>query len=137
MTASATLTDLLAKWPEGHDVHARVMPLVYMDLRRLAGALFAKERPDHTLQATGLVSEAYIRLVDGRPFKSREHFFGSAANPMRETLVDYARRRNAVKRGSAFERVELHDSAAAQSEECGEILDMENALRRLETLHPR
>ena len=137
MSDSETLTELLAHWKEGHDVHARIMPLVYVDLRRLAGALFAKERPDHTLQATGLVSEAYIRLVDGGPFNSREHFFGAAANAMRQTLVDYARRRKAVKRGGEFERVELEDWSSVQAAECREILDMENALSRLEAIHSR
>src|SRR5580693_2509094 len=107
MTTSETLTELLAKWSEGADVHTRVMPLVYSDLRRLAGALFARERRDHTLQPTGLISEAYIRLVDGGPFQSRDHFFGAAANAMRQTLVDYARKRNAGKRWGALERVEL------------------------------
>jgi len=137
MTASETLTELLAKWSDGTEVHRRVMPLVYSDLRRLAGALFAKERPDHTLQATGLVSEAYIRLVDGGPFDSRAHFFGAAARAMRQTLVDYARRRNTIRRGSGFERVDLEDWSSVQAEECREILDMENALCRLEAIHPR
>src|SRR5579872_6063290 len=110
MTASDTLTELLAQWQKGHDVHARILPQVYADLRRIAGGLSAKERADHTLQATGLVNEAYIRLVDGGPFNSRAHFFGAASNAMRQSLVDYARRRNAVKRGSALVRVELEEA---------------------------
>src|SRR5438093_107152 len=125
MTASETLTELLGQWKKGHEVHARIMPLVYVDLRRLAGALFVRERRDHTLQATGLVSEAYIRLVHGGPFKSREHFFGAAANAMRQTLVDYARRRKTVKRGGELERVDLEDWSSVQAAECREILDME------------
>ncbi len=110
MTASDTLTELLAQWQDGHDVHERILPLVYADLRRIAGGLSAKERPDHTLQATGLVHEAYIRLVDGGPFENRAHFFGAAANAMRQTLVDYARRRKAFKRPTALVRVELEES---------------------------
>ena len=137
MESAETLTDWLAKWREGHTVHDRVMPMVYADLRRLAGRIFAHERPEHTLQATGLVSEAYIRLADGGPFDSREHFFGAAANAMRQTLVDYARRRAAFKRGSTYERVELDESYAALPLECREILDVENALACLEAKHPR
>lgn len=138
MTASDTLTELLGHWQEGHDVHARILPLVYMDLRRIAGGLSAKERPDHTLQATGLISEAYIRLVGGGPFNSRAHFFGAAASAMRRTLVDHARRRNAVKRGSAFVHVELEEaSATAQFKECQQILDMDEALSRLEAIDSR
>src|SRR6266516_4825249 len=101
MSDSETLTELLARWSDGPNVHSRVMPLVYGDLRRIAGALFRKERAEHTLQPTALVSETYIRLVDGGPFNSRAHFFGAAATAMRRTLVDYARRRNSIKRGSA------------------------------------
>jgi len=137
MTASDSITDLLARWHEGQEVHSRVMPMVYADLRRLAGSLFAKERPDHSLQATGLVNEAYIRLVDGGPFESRGHFFGAAANAMRQTLVDYARRRMAYKRGGSFERVEWDELSAPEREECREILDMNQALDRLEALQPR
>jgi RNA polymerase sigma factor (TIGR02999 family) len=137
MNASDTLTDLLAHWHKGHDVHARILPLVYADLRRIAGGLSARERTDHTLQATGLVNEAYIRLAAGGPFDSRAHFFGAAANAMRQTLVDYARRRNAVKRPSALVRVELEESSAAQSDEWREILEMDDALSRLEALNSR
>jgi RNA polymerase sigma-70 factor (ECF subfamily) len=137
MTDSDTLTELLAQWQAGHDVHARILPLVYADLRRLAGGLTSKERLDHTLQPTGLVNEAYIRLVDGGPFNSRAHFFGAAANAMRRTLVDYARRRNAVKRGSLLVRVELNESCATQKEEWRQILDMEDALSRLEGIDTR
>ena len=137
MTASQSVTDLLARWPEGHEIHSRVMPLVYADLRHLARCLFAKERPDHTLQATGLVNEAYIRLVHGGPFESRKHFFGAAANAMRRTLVDHARRRGADKRGGGLERVELDERSASAQEECREILAMDDALNRLEDLDCR
>src|SRR6266404_5174723 len=121
MATSETVTELLGRWQEGHEIHARVMPLVYADLRRLAGCVFAGERPSHTLQATGLVNEAYIRLVDGGPFENRNHFFGAAANAMRRTLVDHARRHNAHKRGGTLERVELEEESAIAQEECSEI----------------
>jgi RNA polymerase sigma factor (TIGR02999 family) len=137
MNAAETLTELLVHWREGYEVHARILPLVYADLRRIAGGLSAKERTDHTLQATVLVNEAYIRLVAGGPFESRGHFFGAAANAMRHALVDYARRRAAVKRGGELVRVELEESIAAPSVECQQILDMDDALSCLQAIEPR
>jgi RNA polymerase sigma factor (TIGR02999 family) len=132
-----TVTDLLAKWQEGPEIHSRVMPLVYADLRHLAGCLFSRERPDHTLQVTGLINEAYIRIANGGPFESHKHFFGAAANAMRQTLVDYARRRNAGKRWGSFERVALGDVIDAVQQECCEILTMDQLLRELEVRNPR
>jgi RNA polymerase sigma factor (TIGR02999 family) len=137
MERSESVVELLGRWKEGPEVHARVMPMVYEDLRRLAGCLFARERPDHTLQATGLVNEAYIRMTDGGPFVSREHFFGAAANAMRQTLVDYARRRNAEKRWGTMERVELDETVPATEAECHEIVAMDRALTNLEKLNAR
>jgi RNA polymerase sigma factor (TIGR02999 family) len=137
MTASETITDLLARWPEGPEIHSRVMPLVYADLRHLASCLFAKERRDHTLQATDLVGEAYIRLVNSRSFKNRAHFFGAAANIMRWKLMDYARRRKSARRWGTCERVELDEQSSPAQKECGEILAMGQALRKLETLNRR
>ena len=137
MSTAPTLPDLLGRWRDGHEVHERVLTLVYADLRRIAGGLFARERPDHTLQATGLVNEAYIRLADGGPFESAAHFFGASANAMRQTLVDYARRRRAAKRPSAMLRVELEETTAVQSEEWREILEMDDALSRLEACNVR
>src|SRR5437660_329800 len=100
MTSSETITELLGRWDEGGEVHAEIMPAVYANLRHIAGCLFRNERADHTLQPTGLVNEAYIRLIEGGPFKNREHFFSTAAHAMREALIDYARRHGAQKRGS-------------------------------------
>jgi RNA polymerase sigma factor (TIGR02999 family) len=137
MQPSEGVLELLSRWSEGPDVHARVMPLVYEDLRRLAGHLFANERPDHTLQATGLVNEAYIRIAAAGPFANREHFFGTAANAMRQTLVDYARRHNARKRWGSAERVELDESVAVAEAECGEIAAMDHALVNLEKINAR
>lgn len=132
--SSESITELLGRWSEGAEVHARVMPLIYSDLRRLAGALFARERIDHTLQATSLVTEAYIRLVGSGPFEDRKHFFGAAANAMRQVLVDHARRHYAAKRGGLFEHVELNDQCSSTTEECTEILAIHGALSRLKAL---
>src|SRR3954451_15802586 len=96
---------------ERGDPHAaeELLPLVYDELRRLAAQKMALEAPGRTLQATALVHEAYLRLVDGNKsegWSGRSHFFAAAAEAMRRILVDQARRRNAVKRGGALERVE-------------------------------
>jgi RNA polymerase sigma-70 factor, ECF subfamily len=131
------VTELLGRWSEGAEIHSRLMPLIYSDLRRLAGALFSRERADHTLQATSLVNEAYIRLVGSGPFEDRNHFFGAAANAMRRVLVDHARRHCSAKRGGMLEHVALDDQCASSTEECGEILAVHGALSRLEALDPR
>jgi RNA polymerase sigma factor (TIGR02999 family) len=95
------VTELLVKWKGGDQkaLHA-LLPLVYDELRRLAGRYLRSERPDHTLRGTELVHEAYLRLVDQQPgqLQTRAQFFGVAARLMREILVDYARSRRALKR---------------------------------------
>jgi len=108
------VTRLLVEWANGDEqaLH-RLTPLVYKELRQLAAGYLRRERPDHTLQPTALVHEAFLRLVDQRSqsWQNRSHFFGVAAHLMREILVDYARRRNAGKRAgqlvSLDEAVEL------------------------------
>jgi RNA polymerase sigma-70 factor, ECF subfamily len=136
--APDSLTDLLEKWHEGDEIRGRVLPLVYNDLRHLAHCLFARERrPGHTLQATDLVGEAYIRLAQGGPFKNRNHFFGAAARIMEWKLLDYARRRKAAIRWGSCERVELDEDTASVQEECCEILTMSMALQQLARLNHR
>jgi RNA polymerase sigma factor (TIGR02999 family) len=117
----------------------RVLPVVYDELRQLAENVFRAERPDHTLQATALVHEAYLRLV-ARPdleWKSRRHFFGIAAQAMRQVLVDHARRRGAVKR-SAGRAVTLQDDVAASvAASPDDILGVDEALEGLKAISPR
>lgn len=137
MTESHAITELLGRWPDDKDAPGRVMPLVYDNLRQIARGLFRHERPDHTLQPTGLINEAYLRLIKGGPFNDRQHFFRTAANAMRQVLVDYARRHRSEKRGGALERVELEDGSASVTEECAEILAMEEVLLRLEARNRR
>jgi RNA polymerase sigma factor (TIGR02999 family) len=119
MHSSAVVTQLLLDWNRG-DAQARdrMLPLVYDELRRLARAFLARERPDHTLQATALVHEAYLRLIDQRQvdWKNRAQFVGVAAVMMRRILVNHARGRAADKRGGEMERVTLslaHDVGEA------------------------
>jgi RNA polymerase sigma factor (TIGR02999 family) len=111
---------------------SQLMPLVYEELRKLAAARLASERPDHTLQATALVHEAYVRLVgDQQSWQGRAHFFAAAANSMRQILVHWARARNADKRGGGARRVEMDEMAAAYTTEPDMILDLDEALTLL------
>lgn len=113
------VTRILVAVEEGDTGAAeRLLPLVYDELRRLAAARLARERPGGTLQATALVHEAYLRLVDvpaRRHWNSRAHFFGAAAEAMRRILIEQARRRAAVKHGGAMRRVDLLDAEAIAS----------------------
>src|SRR5437762_6479519 len=113
MTATDDITGILKDWSAGDaNAAARLMPLVYEELRRLARNYLARERADHTLQATALVHEAYLRLVDDRKvsWQNRAHFFGIAARLMRRILVDHARTHNAAKRGGLEEKLSLDEA---------------------------
>src|SRR6476659_5157965 len=107
LTGMADLTAVLRALDRGDPrAAAQLLPLVYAELRRLAAARLARERPGQTLDATALVHEAYLRLVGGEPtFASRGHFFAAAAEAMRRILVDRARERNALKRGGGRQRL--------------------------------
>jgi RNA polymerase sigma factor (TIGR02999 family) len=114
----------------------RLFPLVYSQLRAIAQQRMAMERPGHTLQATALVHEAFLRLTGGAPrvWNGRSHFFHVAGEAMRHLLIDHARRRDRVKRGGALQRVPLNvlDLAAEQDE--GQIVALDGAMRRLEEM---
>ena len=125
------LTNILLKIELG-DLHEadRLLPLVYEELRKLAAARLANERPGQTLQATALVHEAYLRLVDvenPQHWKSRGHFFGAAAEAMRRILVEQARRKGRDKHGGGVQRVELPADLAA-NESDNELLALDAAL---------
>jgi RNA polymerase sigma-70 factor (ECF subfamily) len=97
-----------------------------------------RERPDHTLQATALINEAYLRLARGDgEWNSREHFIGMAANVMRHVLVDYARAHKAQQRDGGMKRVELREDLAVSAEKLEEVIALNEALKSLESLHPR
>ena len=116
-----------------------LLPLVYDELRRLAAQKLAHEKPGQTLQATALVHEAYLRLVDegqAPQWDSRGHFFAAAAEAMRRILVDRARRRGARKRGAHGERIDLPELAEFAQGDPLELLALDEALSKLETLHP-
>jgi RNA polymerase sigma factor (TIGR02999 family) len=127
------VTRILAAIDDG-DPHAaaQLLPLVYTELRQLAALRLAQEKPGQTLEATALVHEAYLRLVDGDParhWNSRGHFFAAAAQAMRRILVETARQKKRHKRGGQLQRVELTDVLAPSSDD--ELIALDDALARL------
>jgi RNA polymerase sigma factor (TIGR02999 family) len=134
------VTRILSAIEEG-DPHAaeQLLPLVYDELRQLAAHKLAKEKPGHTLQATALVHEAYLRLVGGekvRPWDSRGHFFAAAAEAMRRILIDSARRRRSRRPGRGAERRSLEGLEAAAPASDDELLAVDEALERLRQVAP-
>ena len=131
------ITQLLQKWQEGNnEALETLMPLVYAELKRLAGSYLRRERPDHTLQSAALVNEAYLRLVDQTQtqWQNKAHFFGIAAQMMRRILADHARGHNAAKRGSGMPELELNEAVAQAQTKSVDLLDLEEALQKLEKL---
>lgn len=135
------VTSLLMDWQGGNKAALdQLMPLVYHELRKLAGGYLRSERPDHTLQPTALLHEAYVRMIEQEMphWQSRAHFFGVAARLMRQILVDHARTRNASKRGGAFERVTMADEAPIFNQhDGGDLLSLDEALTKLATMDER
>jgi RNA polymerase sigma factor (TIGR02999 family) len=118
---------------------SRLLPLVYDELRRLAAQRLGHEKPGQTLQATALVHEAYLRLVDvdqGQHWNSRGHFFAAAAEAMRRILVDNARRKQRPKHGGQRQRVDLDDVVRLTDDRAGELLSLHAALEKLEAESP-
>ena len=115
------------------------MPLVYEELRRLARNYLARERSDHTLQATALVHEAYLRLADQTQlsWKDRAHFYGIAARLMRRILVDHARAHNAVKRGGLEQKLSLDEARELPMKETVELMALDGALENFSQTYPR
>lgn len=130
------LIDLSGGDPEALD---RLLPVVYDNLRSLARRELSRERPDHTLNATALVHEAYLRLVqlDRITWEGRAHFFGAAAQAMRRILISYARMRKAEKRGAGAEHVPLDDVVAVARQRPQELLALDEALERLAEIDER
>jgi RNA polymerase sigma-70 factor, ECF subfamily len=116
----------------------RLLPLVYQELHRLAQSYMRRERPNHTLQATALINEAYLRLAgDEIDWKNREHFIGIAAQVMRRVLVDYARAHNAEIRGGGLKQVALDEGLVQSSVHNDEVLEVDEALNRLAATNAR
>ena len=131
------VTELLADWSRGDKAALdQLMPLVYDELHRLARRYLSRERPDHTLAATALVHEAYLKLVDQRSsrWENRAQFFGISAQLMRRILVDYARRRRAVKRGDGIGAISVVEVADRETVDAVDVLQLDQALDRLAAL---
>lgn len=137
--ANDEITRLLQEWSSGsRDALERLLEVVYPELRRIAARHVRSERSGHTLQPTALVSEAYIRLVQhpGRQWQGRAHFFAVAAHVVRGVLVDHARARRRLKRGSGQIPMELTDNIAAAAAAPVDLLDLDSALCALESIDP-
>jgi RNA polymerase sigma factor (TIGR02999 family) len=136
MSSSATVTELLIKWRNGDKAALNeLLPQVYGQLRRLANYYLQQERPDHTLQPTALVHEAYLRLMDEKQidWQNRAHFFGIASVRMRQILVEYARGRQAAKRGGGEYRLSLNEVDPVEKRDMS-LLALDDALQKLEIL---
>jgi RNA polymerase sigma factor (TIGR02999 family) len=134
------VTQLLVDWSHGERAaFEKLIPLVYVELRHLAHRYMEGQRPNHTLQTTALVNEAYLRLADqSQPnFTNRSHFFAVAAKAMRQILVDYAKAQQRQKRGGGATKVELDEAALISPEQTKAILDVNEALDRLAMLDSR
>jgi len=134
------ITQLLHAWSDGDQTALdQLLPLVYDELHRMAQRYVGRERPDHTLQTTALIHEAYLRLV-GQPEKhweNRAHFFAVAAQAMRHVLVDYARTRQAARHGGEVQAVSLEEAAVVSAERAAELVALDEALKELEAIDPR
>lgn len=139
-TSQKDVTQLLAQVGRGDEhASAALFEKVYVELRSLARNYLRRERPDHTLQATALVHEAYLRLVGGENagWENRVHFFNVAAQVMRNILVDHARKHQAEKRGGHERKLSLDEAVSFFSERDINLLALDEALKTLETLDPQ
>jgi RNA polymerase sigma factor (TIGR02999 family) len=139
--SSNPVTDLLVRWREGdRQALDALMPLVYVELRRLAHHYLQRERSDHTLQSTALVHEAFLRLAGQNPpqWQNRAHFFGIAAHVMRQILVEYARAHNAAKRGGPSAcKLTLDEALDLPKKVDVDVIALDGALDRLNQLDPQ
>lgn len=134
------VTQILQEWHSGDKSAAeRLFPLVYNELRKQARHYLNRERAGHTLQPTALVHEAYLRMVDQNSpnVENRKHFYGIASRVMRQILVDHARQHNAEKRGGAAERFSLEDLNVLPDQSATDLLELDDALARLEKIDDR
>jgi RNA polymerase sigma factor (TIGR02999 family) len=140
MPPRSDATDLLVAWSNGDEsAFEKLVPLVYQELRVLAQRYMRRERADHTLQATALVNEAYVRLVDVNrmQWQNRAHFLAVAAQTMRRILVEFARHRHRQKRGGDAVRVTLDDAREIAEEKGADLVALSDALSALATFDPR
>ncbi len=137
---SLQITRLLQSWDHGDPSAVdKLVPLVYDELHRLAHRYMSGERPDHTLQTTALVNEAYVRLVDSAHanWENRSHFFGVCAQVMRRILVDWARSRKALKRGGDASSLDLNEALVAVNQSGTDLVAVDDALTALAAVDAR
>jgi RNA polymerase sigma-70 factor (ECF subfamily) len=140
MPSTHEITQLLGAWSAGDErALEKLMPLVYDELHRLAQAYMGRERPDHTLQTTALVHEAYLRLIDAgkASLQDRAHFFAMCAKLMRRILVDWARARFSLKRGGDHRFLDLNEALVVSPHAGGDLVALDDALKALEAIDPR
>jgi RNA polymerase sigma factor (TIGR02999 family) len=138
--AEEDITELLQRWGEGDDgALEKLTPLVYRELYRLARSYMGREKEGHTLQATALVNEAYLRLIDWKnvEWRSRAHFFGVSAQLMRRILVDYARSRRYAKRGGGARPMSLEDVNPTVDNRMALLIEIDLILQRLSAIDAR
>lgn len=138
--SGSDITQLLRAWNGGDEsALEKLMPIVYGELHRMARRYMAHESPDHTLQTSALVNEAYLRLVDAANanWQNRVHFFAVSAQAMRRILVDWARSRQALKRGGDVRPLQLDDALAVTEEQYVDLVALDEALKALAALDPR
>ena len=134
------VTQLLQAWRAGDQAALdQLMPVVYVEMHRLAHIYMRRERPGHTLQTSALINEAYIRLIDATQveWKDRAHFFAISANVMRRILVEFARSRRSARRGADPETVELKEGIVSARERSSDLVALDDALTALAEVDPR
>lgn len=139
MSEPGQITELLSRVREGdRTAENQLLPLVYSELHRIATAYMRRERPNHTLQPTALVAEAYLQLMPQRTsWQNRAHFYGIAAQQMRRILLGYARKRKADKRGQGIKKLQFDDALVMAKAQPSEFVKLNDALCELEQAHPR
>jgi RNA polymerase sigma factor (TIGR02999 family) len=140
MATTGEVTQLLNEWSNGdQSALDKLLPIIYKELRYLADNRLRHERADHTLQATALVNEAFLRLADWKKieWKSRAHFLGVAANLMRNILVDHARNHLAAKRGGQMYRLSFSDAINLPDERDVDLIALDDALMSLSSIDPQ
>ena len=140
MSSTHSVTQLLEQWNHGdREALEKLMPLIYEELKKMARRYMRQQNPDHTLQTTALIHEAYLRMVKQpeKHFQNRTHFFGVAAQAMRHILVDYARARHTDKRGGGARPISLEEAALVTQERAAELIAFDDALKELELLSNR
>ena len=140
MAETQDVTQMLKAMSAGdNSVPEKLLPVVYEELRRLAHGYMQNERSDHTLQATALVHEAYIQLVDWKnvSWQNRAHFFAAAAQMMRKILVDHAREKNALKRGGGLRTIALDDAISFPNHNNVDLMSLDDAMTELNSFDPQ